>query len=201
MQQNFKLRILLCTFEYLNEYNISRRDNREDRSVVYCLKYIITVTLLKHLIHLHTNTYIINSISSENSLITQTHITQKHIIIYRFSFFLLFIFIQHCIGHSSCYIVTYTSFKVFNVALNEICCCFAWTWAIYGSHFEWPNLHGQLNIYLFFFLLNALCIKLFRATMWISGADLDSLYDQKSHIFSLEIVQKVVFYLFDRQNV
>ena len=41
----------------------------------------------------------------------------------------------------------------------------------------------------------------FRATMWISGADLDSLYDQNSLIFRLEIVQKVVFYLFDRQNV
>ena len=55
--------------------------------------------------------------------------------------------------------------------------------------------------YLFFFLLNALCIKLFRATMWISGADLDSLYDQNLQIFRLEIVQKVVFFIFDKENV
>ena len=100
------------TFEYLDEYYISRRHNREDRSVVYCFKYIITVTLLKYLTHTHTNAYIINSISSENSLTTQnSHNTETHNNI-QILFLSPFIFIQHCIGHSSCYIVTYTSFKV-----------------------------------------------------------------------------------------
>ena len=41
--------------------------------------------------------------------------------------------------------------------MNEICCC-DWTWAIYGSHFEWLNLDGQLLLIspLFLYTLHAL---------------------------------------------
>ena len=84
--------------------------------------------------------------------------------------------------------------------MNEICCC-DWTWAIYGSHFEWLNLDGQLHYwYLLFSYILASCIYILFARQCGFLAPIWTAFMIKTHSFSVSKMFQRLFTTFSTKK-